>query len=325
VTSAGRQPRRVALVTPAARGTRHGNRITALRWARLLRQLGASPFVCEQWQGRDADVMLAVHARRSSQSVIAFRRAHPGRGIAVLLSGTDIYPVFDFDPLMRRCLQAADRLVVLQPLGRDVLPAELQHKVRVIRQSAVTGGRTERSQRQAGMPLHALVLAHLRSVKDPGLACTAAAAYRGVGELQVTIAGKVMEQAVRHELSQVDSPRCHYIGELTHAEAMQQLAASDLLVVTSRGEGGANVVSEALALGVPVLATRIDGNTGILGEDWPGLFPVGDAPALARLLERAADEPDFLALLRSRTVELQPLVAPEAEREALAALLAELD
>ena len=61
--------------------------------------------------------------------------------------------------------------------------------------------------------------------------------------------------------------------------------------MSSRLEGGANVVSEAIVLGVPVLASNIPGNVGMLGADYPGYYTCGDAKALARLMGRAESEP----------------------------------
>jgi glycosyltransferase involved in cell wall biosynthesis len=106
--------------------------------------------------------------------------------------------------------------------------------------------------------------------------------------------------------------------------ALGVLAGSAALVVTSRLEGGSNVVSEAIAAGVPVLSTRVDGSVGVLGADYPGLFPVGDAGALAALLVRAEEDARFLPELRERVAALRPLVDPARERGAWRALLDEV-
>jgi glycosyltransferase involved in cell wall biosynthesis len=107
-------------------------------------------------------------------------------------------------------------------------------------------------------------------------------------------------------------------------EALAVLARSRLLVLTSRSEGGANVVTEAIAAGVPVISTRIDGSVGILGDDYPGYFAVGDARELAALLRRCEDDPAFLADLKARVLALQPLVDPALERASWRELLGEL-
>ncbi|HEV2450709.1 MAG TPA: glycosyltransferase, partial [Streptosporangiaceae bacterium] len=98
-----------------------------------------------------------------------------------------------------------------------------------------------------------------------------------------------------------------------------------LLVLTSRHEGGANVISEALAAGLPVICSAIPGSTGMLGDDYPGYFAVGDTRALARALDRAErDQAGYYRDLQNRCASLAWLVDPERERRAWAGLLAEL-
>jgi glycosyltransferase involved in cell wall biosynthesis len=86
-------------------------------------------------------------------------------------------------------------------------------------------------------------------------------------------------------------------------------------------EGGAHVVMEAVRSGTPVIASRIDGNMGLLGADYPGYFPPGDATALAQLLARAQDDRTWLHTLASAAAQRAPLFAPEAERQALMEVL----
>jgi glycosyltransferase involved in cell wall biosynthesis len=96
------------------------------------------------------------------------------------------------------------------------------------------------------------------------------------------------------------------------------------MVIASRMEGGANVIIEAVTCGVPVLASDISGNRGMLGEDYAGYFPVGDVQALAHLVERSATDRDFDALLRRQCAARAALFAPQAEQAALLDLLASL-
>ena len=85
------------------------------------------------------------------------------------------------------------------------------------------------------------------------------------------------------------------------------------------------MLSEAIVAGVPVLASRIDGNTGILGDDYPGLFEAGDTRALAKLLHRAETDATFLSELRSRTNRLAHLFDRKRETQAWAELINELE
>lgn len=321
-------PRTILIVTPAPRGSRAGNRITALRWAALLRQLGARVRVRTTWQGdwlgERCDVLVAVHAAKSAASVLACAAQQPGARIVVLLAGTDVYPTFAPDAATLAALERADVLVALQPLAAAVLPAALRSKVRTIVQSAtparVAAGRP-------ASPFRACVLAHLRPVKDPLLPFAALALLGPEPPLELVLAGRALgpelDLAVRAAVAA--DPRGRWLGEVPRRAARELLASSHVCIVPSASEGGANVVSEAIAAGTPVLASAVPGNLGLLGEGWPGLFPAGDAAALAALLHRAAVDAAFYQRLVAQTTALQAMVAPAREREAWAQLLADLD
>src|SRR5436190_6847264 len=128
---------RIAIVTPAPRGSRKGNRVTANRWAGFLRDLGHQVVVVTTYHGGPSDVLVALHARKSYDAIACFRRQYPTRPLVVALTGTDLYGDIRTDPLAQQSLVWADRLVTLQPLGVEELPAKLRDKVRVIYQSCV--------------------------------------------------------------------------------------------------------------------------------------------------------------------------------------------
>jgi len=115
--------------------------------------------------------------------------------------------------------------------------------------------------------------------------------------------------------------RYQYVGELSRARALALLRKSDLLVQSSRMEGGANTVCEAIACGTPVLASRIPGNTGLLGRNYPGLYEAGNTQALARLIERTATSPAFYERLRDACDMLRPMVEPQRELAAWKAVM----
>src|SRR5262245_6684932 len=128
---------KILIVTPAPAGSRKGNRVTAVRWARLLRQLKHRVAIRTGYDHEPCDVLIALHAGRSFQAIQAFRPAHPGRPVVVALTGTDLYDEIQSSPRARQALEMATRLIVLQPLGVDELPAHLRCKARVIYQSTV--------------------------------------------------------------------------------------------------------------------------------------------------------------------------------------------
>ncbi|MCA8948598.1 MAG: TIGR04348 family glycosyltransferase [Planctomycetes bacterium] len=316
-------PTSVVIVTPAPRRSSAGNRVTALRWAGLLRQLGIRVRVTTEWRGPEprADVLLAVHATRSVPSVLAFAAARPTAGIAILLAGTDIYPDFTPDAATMRALERADALIALQPRAIEVLPPALRGKARTIVQSATALPAVRRTD-----AFVACVLAHLRPIKDPLLPFEALALLpRGLA-IEIAVAGRALgdDLATRATAATRTDPRARWLGELSRPAARRLLAASHACIVPSTGEGGANVVSEAIAAGTPILATRIPGNTGLLGDDWPALFPPRDAAGLATLLSTFATDPRSYQALVDRTIALQHLVQPAREREALRRLLTDL-
>ncbi len=131
-----------------------------------------------------------------------------------------------------------------------------------------------------------------------------------------------MEERARRAMAR--DPRYRWVGDLPRAEAQRLLAQSHVMVLSSRMEGGANVVSEAIVAGVPVLASQIPGNVGMLGARYPGYFPLGDTEALAYLLKRAATDAPFYRRLSNWCAALAPLFEPARERETWQSLLAEL-
>jgi len=314
---------RILVVTPAPRGARTGNRVTALRWARILRGFMHRVTVAARYAGQPCDLLVALHARRSFPSIVAYRRRHPRTPVVVAVTGTDLYHDLRSSASARRALEMATRIVALQPMAIASLPARARRKVRVIVQSAV---RPRRRPPRRSHAFEVCVLGHLRAVKDPFRAAAAARLLPPSSRIRVLHVGAAIEPgtAVRARAEHRRTPRYRWIGERPHAEALKILARSRLLCLTSKLEGGANVISEAAAAGVPVLSSRIDGSVGLLGPRYPGYFPVGDTRALAALLLRAETDPAFYAELRRGVRVLARLVRPARERAAWASLLAEL-
>src|SRR5262245_36361258 len=127
----------VCIITPALRETNAGNWHTAARWARFLRP-EFRVRVLQQWDGEPCDALIALHARRSAESIAAFRAAHPDLGLGVVLTGTDLYRDLPASREAQRSLALADRLVVLQERGAQALPTQYRMKTSVIFQSAPT-------------------------------------------------------------------------------------------------------------------------------------------------------------------------------------------
>lgn len=312
----------VEIVTPAPPRSHNGNRVTALRWARVLGDLGHDVAVTTEWSGAAVDVLVALHARRSAPAVRAFAATYPQRPVVVALTGTDLYRDLADSPEAREAMEAATALVVLQPLARATVPAHLRARTHVIHQSVTVPDAAPAPGGHGRFDV--AFLAHLRAVKDPLLVAEAVRLLPEDCPVHVTHLGAALdaELGARAAAETAANPRYRWLGDRPRPEALTLLARSSLLVLTSHLEGGANVVSEALAAGTPVLSTRIDGSVGLLGADYPGYFPVGDAGELARLLHRAATDSAYLADLTGRVQARRGLVDPARERHAWAELLA---
>lgn len=313
---------RIVLVTPYGREHRNGNWHTAARWARFLRDAGHAVRVQVEWDGRPADLMLALHARRSYAAIRAFTEAHPERPLLLALTGTDLYRDIRTDAQARDALERAHRIVVLQERGVDELSPAQAAKTCVIYQSAPDVARRP----ARGDRFETLVIGHLRAEKDPFRAALATLHLPAASRIRVTHLGRALDAAMADEASRLQAAltRWRWVGDVPHGRVLARLARAQLMVISSRMEGGANVICEALAADVPVLASRMPGNVGMLGEDYPGYFPVGDERQLAALLDRAETDAGFLAALRRHGRARRERMRPEREAATLQDLVASL-
>ena len=266
--------------------------------------------------------MIALHARRSHASIVRYSWAFPERPLVVTLTGTDVYRDIHGDADARQSLVLASRLIVLQEMALHELESGLRSKVRVVYQSA---RRTRRLPPLRGC-FEIVVSGHLRSEKDPFRAAAALRHLPATSRLRVTHVGGALSKEMAAEAARwmAQEPRYRWHGEVPHGRALQFLARSRAMVISSELEGGANVVSEALRLGTPVIASRISGNIGMLGKDYPGYYTVRDDHALAAVLARFETDTAFRRLLAHACAARAKLVTPARESAALANVLAEV-
>ena len=316
--------RSLLIVSPAPPGSSLGNAVTAQRYARIFRTLGYRVAIATAFdERRPADILVALHAHKSARSVLRFATECPGRPIVLVLTGTDVYRDVRRSRLSQRAMETADVLVTLQPDAVHQLAKYLRCKTYSIVQSA----KFVKHRTQPGNSLHVCVLGHLRHEKDPLRAAYALETIPFSVPIRLTQAGAALTQRyiTSARLIEQRESRYRYLGEVSPTRARAILASSDLMVLSSRLEGGANVASEAIAAGTPMLASRISGNIGILGKRYPGLFTAGDTEELARLLLRSVRDPDYLAKLRTWCEELRPMVTLHSERDGWRRLLASLE
>lgn len=312
----------IVLITPARAYTRHGNRNTALRWAGMLRELGHKVRVQVEWDGKPADAMIALHARRSHHAIADYAARHPGRPLIVVLTGTDLYRDIDSDRDARHSLRLATRLVTLHGLVDGRLRRE-RGKMRVVVQSARAAPRVP----PLSSCFEVLVSGHLREEKDPLRAAHALPHLPADSRIRVTHIGRALDPALGAAAAGImaTTPRYRWLGDRPHGQALRLMRRARVMVISSKMEGGANVVCEALAAGTPVIASRIPGNVGMLGKDYAGYFPCGDERALAKLMWKAESDADYYALLKRQCAARKSLVSPRNERAALKRLLDECE
>ena len=311
----------IVIVTPALADANNGNWQTAQRWARML-----SPTyrvrIAAYWSEGDEAVLIALHARRSAPALAAWRASHPDRPSLLVLTGTDLYRDLASDRDAQASLQGAVRVVVLNELGAANLPVDMRAKTRVVLQSCTS----RQTLTKPTGSLRTLMVGHLREEKSPQTYFEAARLLAARHDILLDHVGGGLDATLAAEAQTLMHSHPHYrwLGSLPHPATRARIQAAHVLVHASRMEGGAHVVTEAITSGTPVLASRIDGNLGLLGADYSGTFAWGDAEGLAALLQRCRDDAAMLPALQVQCAARAPLFLPNRERQTLLSLLADL-
>lgn len=311
---------KIVIVTPAAARVRNGNRNTALRWATFLRQEGHLVDIQVEWDGAGADLMLALHARRSHASIRRFAQEQPQAPLIVVLTGTDLYRDIRTDAEAQESMKLATRLVVLQEMGLNELAPDLRLKTHVIYQSA----RPVKSLPPLKKTFEVCVIGNLREEKDPFRCALASALLPQASKIHVRHLGRALDEEMSQQATELMriNPRYSWLGECVHGQVRKELARCRLMVISSIMEGGANVISEALAAGVPVIASDIPGNIGMLGSTYSGFFACKDERALSEVLFKAETDTEFYRRLKTQCEARKEWFSPERERAELNALIA---
>ena len=317
---------KILLITPALPSARAGNRVTAVRWRNILTDLGHQVVVKNsqddiQHVSKLSDMMLALHAWRSANSILSFNTLFPNKPLIVALTGTDLYRFIHSHPTPTlRSIKLADALISLHDLAHLAIPKKYRKKVNVIYQSADT---VKRSVSKNKRYFDVCVIGHLREEKDPLRAAYAVRKLPDTSRIRIKQYGKAHTPswAKRAQKETASNLRYHWYGEVPHWKIRQQYATANLMVLSSKMEGGANVISEACVAGMPIIASKIDGSIGLLGKNYPGYYPYGDSSALREILLRTETDQKFLIKLEHHCRSKAKLFSYKKEKTNLKKLL----
>ncbi|HSU87000.1 MAG TPA: glycosyltransferase family 4 protein, partial [Chthoniobacterales bacterium] len=114
------------------------------------------------------------------------------------------------------------------------------------------------------------------------------------GQAVFRLAGRVLDERYLEEIERAaaDVPNVELLPALEHEEALASLAASDVLVCTSRDETLPVAILEAMSLGKTIVTANVGGITEWLAHGKNSLlFPAEDISALSDALTRCVREP----------------------------------
>lgn len=212
----------------------------------------------------------------------------------------------------RAVLSAADAVVTTSEWGRDrmielyALPAERLHVAHPgVQPAEPAAGTTDGGQL---LTVAAVIPGKGHDLLIDALARIPELPWRWVcvGSLDrdPAFAAALRQRAHEHDLAE----RVVFAGAKTGADLDRFYADADLMVLASRGETYGMVVTEALARGLPVIATEVGGVPEAMGHGgdgtWPGLLVAAeDAPALSEALRSWLTDENLRARLREAARE----------------------
>lgn len=312
---------KVCVASPYPLSELKGNSVTTDRIVSILNEAGIEARGSHGYDGKPADILISLHAVKGAPAVFDFQSQVPKGKVIVVLTGTDIYQGLpEGSKLGQDALVAADWIVVPQEAATWRLPKEVRKKTEVIR-SSLDPIRIKATPSQS--PFIISVVGHPRPVKRPFLTIETVARHPEWSDLEVWQLGQALDGESRKtaEAWVQKDERYRWFGGLPREESLAKCAESSLTINSSILEGGANAVLEAMTMGVPVLASRIEGNVGMLGNDYPGYFEKGELnEALQTIIGNRMMLEDWVRMASKRL----PLFSRESETTSWLELLAKL-
>lgn len=315
---------KISLISPAAVQSTSGNYTTAIRWKRILQELGHQVHLEQQYSGHECDLMIALHAWRSAHSIENFKYHHKDRSLIVALTGTDIYRYIHTHPQQTLAsMILADQLVGLHDEVSNAIPRQFWKKLNIIFQAS-TLKPIRRLKNLANFDV--CVAGHLRAEKDPLRVAYAMRSVPKSSQLRVRHFGRAHTAGWQRDarLETCRNSRYHWFGEVSHSLLRRELAKCKLLVLPSRMEGGANIISEAIMVHLPVIASSIDGSTGLLGSHYQGYYDLENTHQLRNILLKCERQQTFYQMLHRQCNARLPLFSSAREKHLWQQLLARL-
>lgn len=314
---------KIRLVVPDSSYASSGDVVTAKRWAEIFYALRHEVTLGEAGENTPCDVLVAIGAAACAAEVHRSYRMAPDRAVIVAITGPDL-EVTSKQPAVNSAIELATRIVTFQPATVELLPRAVRYKVSVIFQSAVALKSQVLPRRDC---FSVILVSNLRDHKQPLLVAEAARLLPMNSRIRIehygaAIDGQIHEQVRRETLV---NGRYHWSGEIAYRDLRKRLASSSVLVNTARTDDGANSISEAAVDQVPIIASRVAGNIGVLGESYPGFFTAQSAEDLAHQLQRAETDEAFYRKLREALADVARRLTPAEERRQWRQLLAQIE
>lgn len=301
---------RVLLLSPLLRGG--GNAVSALRLARHLRaegvrvrslatlEPGFPPRLEAALRSFRPHLVHALHARKGGAAWLD--HALPGDPpLVVSLTGTEIHRDLGDPAAAPRVLMALERAALVLASGRALLEAARAVVPSIAGRSLLVPKGAELPprdpgfdlRRAAGLPRNAFVFllpAGLRAVKDPLFALEPLARLRRRDPRVAFVhCGDALDGDLAEEFRRraAGEPWIRSLGALPFRRMASAYAGASVVLNTSRSEGFANVLPEAMLAARPILASAVPSNAEAIRDGRTGLlYAPGDGEAFLRAAAR---------------------------------------
>lgn len=295
----------IALLTPYFNQPR-GNTITVQRIANGLQAAGVSVQILSIEEGQlpklpEADL---IHGFNAYQFYNYWsKKGDPTRPYMVTLTGTDLNHSLFCESTKGNVLQAlnhAQAIHVFNENARETLLREVSHvadKTFVISQGLTSFSKEVGSYKKEPRTFLFLLPAGIRKVKNvPKAISMLGPLHHQFPFFRLWIVGPVIEYSEGvhvQELIEKNQDWVKYLGPVPHQEMAALYTCSDIVLNTSQSEGQSSAILEAMAMGRPVVASNIPGNSDLVTHEKTG-FLYKDDKEFSRIIRELVENRDFL-------------------------------